>query len=167
MATAYIHLKLPYSRKYWRSIKFGGLAVGEATVKFKSVKFKCDLRVCVRAYYMYGTTVKFKSTNIFISVALDQTAKLKDRQYFRLYGIWLSFVVILIIWPSSMKIVHLDVQLVLCKTSAWWWNVHVKLNTNCIVNRQSTTLVATDWWLINLFLALFLRPRAHKNGPPE
>ena len=35
---------IPYSRKYWRSIKFGGLAVGEATVKFKSVKFKCDLR---------------------------------------------------------------------------------------------------------------------------
>ena len=49
---------LPYSRKYWRSIKFGGLAVGEATVKFKSVKCKCDLRdirvilrVRVRAYY--------------------------------------------------------------------------------------------------------------------
>ena len=40
---------IPYSRKYWRSIKFGGLVVGEATikfksVKFKSVKFKCDLR---------------------------------------------------------------------------------------------------------------------------
>ena len=47
---------LPYSRKYWRSIKFGGLAVGEATVKFKSIKFKCDLRIIlrmrVRAYYM-------------------------------------------------------------------------------------------------------------------
>ena len=43
---------IPYSRKYWQSIKFGGLAVGEATVKFKSVKFKCDLRVRVRAYYM-------------------------------------------------------------------------------------------------------------------
>ena len=59
---------LPYSRKYWRSIKFGGLAIGEATVKFKSVKFKCDLRIIhiilrvrVRAYYMYGTTAKFKS----------------------------------------------------------------------------------------------------------
>ena len=71
---------------YWRSIKFGSLAVGEATVKFKSVKFKCDLRVRVRAYYIYETTAKFKSTNIFISAARDQTAKFKDRQYFRLYG---------------------------------------------------------------------------------
>ena len=78
---------IPYSRKYWRSIKFGGLAVGEATVKFRSVKFKCDLRECVRAYYMYGTTAKFKSANIFISAARDQTAKFKDRQYFWLYGI--------------------------------------------------------------------------------
>ena len=77
--------QVPYSWKYWRSIKFGGLAVGEATVKFKSVKFKCDLRVRVRAYYMYGTTAKFKSANIFISAARDQTAKFKDRQYFRLY----------------------------------------------------------------------------------
>ena len=41
----------------------------------------------VRAYYMYGTTAKFKSANIFISAARDQTAKFKDRQYFRLYGI--------------------------------------------------------------------------------
>ena len=36
---------------------------------------------------MYGTTAKFKSANIFISAAWDQTAKFKDRQYFRLYGI--------------------------------------------------------------------------------
>ena len=35
---------------------------------------------------MYGTTVKFKSANIFISAAQDQTAKFKDRQYFQLYG---------------------------------------------------------------------------------
>ena len=68
------------------NIKFGGLAVGAATVKFKSVKFKCDLHVRVRAYYMYGTTAKFKSTNTFILAARDQTAKFKDRQYFRLYG---------------------------------------------------------------------------------
>ena len=35
---------------------------------------------------MYGTTAKFKSANIFISAARDQTAKFKDRQYFQLYG---------------------------------------------------------------------------------
>ena len=32
-------------------------------------------------------TAKFKSANIFVSAALDQTAKFKDHQYFRLYGI--------------------------------------------------------------------------------
>ena len=58
---------IPYSRKYWRSIKFGGLAVGETTVKFKSVKFKYNLRVCVRAYCMYRTTAKFKSANILLT----------------------------------------------------------------------------------------------------
>ena len=31
-------------------------------------------------------TAKFKSANIFISAAWDQTAKFNDRQYFRLYG---------------------------------------------------------------------------------
>ena len=31
-------------------------------------------------------TAKFKSANVFISAALDYTAKFKDRQYFRLYG---------------------------------------------------------------------------------
>ena len=46
------------------------------------------LRVRVRAYYIYGTIAKFKSANIFISAARDQTAKFKYRQYFRLYGIW-------------------------------------------------------------------------------
>ena len=44
------------------------------------------LRVRVRAYYIYETTAKFKSANIFISAARDQTTKFKDRQYFRLYG---------------------------------------------------------------------------------
>ena len=52
------------------------------------------LRMRVRAYYMYGTTAKFKSANIFISAAWDQTAKF-DRQYFRLYGSNLNHVIIL------------------------------------------------------------------------
>ena len=81
--------KIPYSWKYWWSIKFGGLAVGEATIKFKCNlrDIRIILRVRVRTYYIYGTTAKFKSANIFISGAQDQTAKFKDRQYFRLYGI--------------------------------------------------------------------------------
>ena len=82
----------PYSRKYWRSIKFGGLAVGEATVKFNPSNLSA---IYVYTYYFtrararilyVGTTAKFKSANIFISAARDQTAKFKDRQYFRLYG---------------------------------------------------------------------------------
>ena len=32
------------------AVKFGCLAVGEVTVKFKSVKFKCDLRIYVLFY---------------------------------------------------------------------------------------------------------------------
>ena len=32
-------------------------------------------------------TTKFTSANIFVSAALDQTTKFKDRQHFRLYGI--------------------------------------------------------------------------------
>ena len=43
---------------------------------------------------MYGSTgkwevytAKFKSANIIIWAAQDQTAKFKGRQYFRLYGI--------------------------------------------------------------------------------
>ena len=52
----------------------------------RSTYIRIILRVRVRAYYMYGTTAKFKSANIFISAARDQTAKFKDRQYFRLYG---------------------------------------------------------------------------------
>ena len=43
-------MHVPYSRKYWWSIKFGSLAVGEATVKCKSVKFKCDLRIYILFY---------------------------------------------------------------------------------------------------------------------
>ena len=34
---------------------------------------------------MYGNTAKFKSVNIFISAARDQTAKFNKCQYFRLY----------------------------------------------------------------------------------
>ena len=55
----------------------------------RSTYIRIILRVRVRAYYMYGTTAKFKSANIFISAARDQTAKFKDRQYFRLYGIYI------------------------------------------------------------------------------
>ena len=52
----------------------------------------CSIRTkftCARILYVsrWGITAKFKTANIFISAAQDQTAKLKDRQYFRPYGI--------------------------------------------------------------------------------
>ena len=56
---------------------------------FWKMALRIILRVHVRAYYMYGTTTKFKSANIFISAAWDQTAKFKNRQYFRLYTVFI------------------------------------------------------------------------------
>ena len=66
--------------------------VEEATVKFKSVKFSAMYVhmyyfTCARVRILYVRNyAKFKSANIFISAARDQTTKFKDRQYFRLYG---------------------------------------------------------------------------------
>ena len=74
---------IPYSRKIWRGIKFGGLAVCLRTAKLKSAKF---FRVHVRMAILYHTA-KFNSNNGVKNVVLGQTAKFNDRQYFRLYGI--------------------------------------------------------------------------------
>ena len=80
---------IPYSRKYWQSIKFGGLGVGEATVKFKSIKLLCTYVLFYACAHIICTELppnlnppKF----FFFLAARDQTAKFKDRQYFRLYG---------------------------------------------------------------------------------
>ena len=114
-----VAVHLPYSRKYWRSIKFGSLVVGEATIKFKSAKFKCDLRKYVyftraRILYVRNYTAKFKSIHIFISATRDQTAKFNDRQYFRLYGIWFLY---LNIWEKLSF--HLKQQ-VICISHSFW-----------------------------------------------
>ena len=47
------------------------------------------LNLRVRAYYMSvgGITAKFKTANIYISAARDQTTKFKDCQYFWPHGI--------------------------------------------------------------------------------
>ena len=78
---------LPYSRKYWWGHKFGSLAVGEATVKLKIHQYFVHTNIHMAIPYR---TAKFKSANIFVSVAQDQTTKFKDCQYFRLYGILYS-----------------------------------------------------------------------------
>ena len=60
VAAICINYKIPYGRKYWLGIKFGGLTV-------------------------YITTTKVKSLKLAIAI-LGSTAKFNSRQYFRLYG---------------------------------------------------------------------------------
>ena len=67
------------------------LVVWEATAKFKSSNFAYAHIICV----LGGPTAKFKSTNIFVWAAQDQTAKFKDRQYFWLYGSTCTYMYVL------------------------------------------------------------------------
>ena len=54
------------------------------------LKIRQYFRIAFIRVYTYDDTVPdrqiYKSANIFISAALDQTAKFKDHQYFGLYG---------------------------------------------------------------------------------
>ena len=74
---------------YRTSGKFGGdlnLAVCATTAKLKSANISVlTLYAYIRKTIPY-LSAKFKFANTFISAALDQTAKFKDHQYFRLYG---------------------------------------------------------------------------------
>ena len=83
---------LPYSRKFWRGIKFGCLAV---------CIYNCQTKICqyflltyIRTAILYRTT-KFKSVSIFAVAILSPTAKFNSHQYFWLYGI-----TCLLIWCS-------------------------------------------------------------------
>ena len=76
---------IPYSRKIWRRIKFGGLAVYITTAKLKSAKISYSHTYIIMA--IPYRTMKFKSANILAIIAiLSSTAKFNSRQYFRLYG---------------------------------------------------------------------------------
>ena len=74
---------IPYSRKIWLGIKFGGLAV-----------YLCNRQIKMRQYFILAyihvaipyRTAKFKSANIFAIAIWGPTAKFNSRQYFRLYG---------------------------------------------------------------------------------
>ena len=77
---------LPYSRKIWRGIKFGGLAVDVTTAKLKSAKISYSHIIRMAILYR---TAKSKSANILAIVILGSTAKFNSHQYFRLYGILL------------------------------------------------------------------------------
>ena len=73
-----------YSRKIWRGIKFGGLAVYMTTAKLKSAKISY-LHIYIHMAIPYRTA-KFKSANTLAIAILDSTAKFNSRQYFQLYG---------------------------------------------------------------------------------
>ena len=82
---------LPYSRKIWRWLKFGSFG-GSAVRRF--ALRPPNYNPSVFPYWLYiRLTIRTRPpnlnpANIFVSAALDQTAKFKDRQYFRLYGIY-------------------------------------------------------------------------------
>ena len=74
---------IPYSRKIWRGIKFGSLAVCLCNRQIKICQYSLLLYIRMAIPYQ---TAKFKSANIFAMVILNPTAKFNSRQYFRLYG---------------------------------------------------------------------------------
>ena len=74
---------IPYSRKIWRGIKFGGLAVYYYNRQIKIRQNFLLAYICMAIPYR---TAKFKSANILSIAILGSTAKFNARQYFRLYG---------------------------------------------------------------------------------
>ena len=74
---------IPYSRKIWRGIKFGGLAVRLATAKLKSAKMSYSH---IYVWRPRSELPNLNSANIFKCPVWSQTAKFNDRQDFRLYG---------------------------------------------------------------------------------
>ena len=73
---------VPYSRKYWRGIKFGSLAVYMyiTTAKLKPAKISYSHIIIICMAIPYGIT-KFKSANILAIVILGSTAKFNSHQY--------------------------------------------------------------------------------------
>ena len=73
---------IPYSRKYWRGIKFGGL-VCEQTAKLKSANYIYPSFI----RYRNAKTAKLKSANFdFRRLSRNPPNIRNSRQYFRLYS---------------------------------------------------------------------------------
>ena len=79
----YKHNNIPYSRKIWRGIKFGGLAVYYYN---RQIKIRQNFPLAYIRMAIPYRTAKFKSANILSIAILGSTAKFNARQYFRLYG---------------------------------------------------------------------------------
>ena len=90
---------IPYSRKIWRGIKFGVLAIYSSN---------CQIKICQNFLFAYihmvipYRTTKFKSANMFAMAIWDPTTKFNSRQYFRLYGIqckrWQNLLIVCLCW---------------------------------------------------------------------
>ena len=78
-----VYTLIPYSRKIWRGIKFGSLAVYyyNRQIKIRQNFLLAHIRMAIPY-----RTAKFKSANILSIAILGSTAKFNARQYFRLYG---------------------------------------------------------------------------------
>ena len=74
---------IPYSRKFWRGIKFGGLAVNLCNRQIKIRQYFILVYIHVAIRYR---TAKFKSANSFAMAIWGPTAKFNSRQYFPLYS---------------------------------------------------------------------------------
>ena len=81
-----ITFSIPYSRKIWRGIKFGGLVVRAYNRQIKVRQY--FLHAYIRMAIPYRTA-KFKSANIFARADSMRSAKFNSRQIFRLYGTFL------------------------------------------------------------------------------
>ena len=70
---------IPYSRKIWRGIKFGGLAVAGKTSKLKSAKIYTS---CMSVWRYCSRPPNLNPPILFNTQFGGQTAKFNDCQYF-------------------------------------------------------------------------------------
>ena len=77
--------RIPYSRKIWRGIKFGGLVVCSSNCQIKIRQNFLLAYICMAIPYR---TANFKSANKFAMAIWEPTAKFNSHQYFWLYGMW-------------------------------------------------------------------------------
>ena len=76
---------IPYSRKIWWGIKFGGLAVYITIAKLKSAKISYS-HIILYVWRSRTEPQNLNPSNILAIAILDLTAKFNSRQYFQLYG---------------------------------------------------------------------------------
>ena len=84
-----LQLYIPYSRKIWWGIKFGGLAVYITITKSKNFLLHSHIIL-----YVWRSRTEPPSANILAMAILGSTTKFNSCQYFRLYGTFFDLNVI-------------------------------------------------------------------------